>query len=53
LAFIPFEVVFIQDASGSLNTVQDIKEGEEEGMIDAHNISPGSIFRFTFFFNSK
>jgi hypothetical protein len=30
LAFIPFEVVLMQDACSSLNTVQDIKEGEEE-----------------------
>jgi len=33
LAFIPFEVVLIQDAYSSLNTVQDIREGEEGGLL--------------------
>jgi len=33
LAFIPFEVVLIQDAYSSLNTVQNIKEGEEEELM--------------------
>ena len=33
MAFIPIEVVLIQDAFSSLNTVQDIKEGEEEELM--------------------
>jgi len=46
LAFIPFEVVLIQDAYSSLNTVQDIKGRRGRRINDTGNISLGVFSAF-------